>query len=53
MRPALNHCPYLSKSVDIAEAQMTGSKGSLSGITRRKGVLRTEATIGVKLSDLS
>ena len=35
-KQALNHCPYLSKSVDMARAKLTGSKVSLSGIARRK-----------------
>ena len=34
---ALNHCPYLSKSVDMSRSQLTGSKDSLSGITGRNG----------------
>ena len=37
---ALNHCHYLSKSVDMARAQLTGCKVSLSIITRENGDAR-------------
>ena len=37
--------PYTSKSVEMARAQLTGSKVSLSGIKRESVMLKPEATI--------
>ena len=45
MLPKIKPQPSLSKIVEMARAELTVSKVSLSGITRESVILRTEATI--------